>query len=68
MVANQDDWKKRLRELRYLGWKIEPARGGRVAGRVQVMYKLDRWTDWPEEPTAEIRAIEKQRSRKRHSG
>jgi 5-methylcytosine-specific restriction endonuclease McrA len=65
MIANQDDWKKRLRELRYLDWEIEPSRTGRIAGRVQVTYRLVRWTEWPDDPSQTIRAIEKQRSREK---
>ena len=47
-VANQDDWKKRTRELRYLGWEFDArcAKGanGRVtvAGRFKVHHP---WAD-----------------------
>ena len=60
-VANQDDWKKRTRELRYLGWKIEATRQKQENGRVRSFYLLTEFTEWPENPTAWIREFEKDR-------
>jgi 5-methylcytosine-specific restriction endonuclease McrA len=65
LVANaqsyQEDWQKRLRELRILGWEIAIRRehDGR---RVRVYYKLLRPQPWPEGSVrSEIRRREKLR-------
>lgn len=60
-VANQDDWKKRTRELRYLGWDIEVTKKKQPNGRVMSFYQLNRFTDWPTDPTGWIRQYEKER-------
>lgn len=60
-VANQDDWKKRTRELRYLGWDIDATRQKQANGRVRSFYQLNKFTEWPENPTAWIRKFEKDR-------
>lgn len=60
-VANQDDWKKRTRELRYLGWNIEVTKKKQANGRVTSFYQLNSFTDWPDDPTAWIRQYEKDR-------
>ena len=60
-VANQDDWKKRTRELRYLGWKIEVTKRKQANGRVTSFYKLIEFTKWPDDPTGRIRQYEKDR-------
>jgi 5-methylcytosine-specific restriction endonuclease McrA len=50
LVANartyQEDWQKRLRELRVLGWKIETRRQ-REGRRVRVYYRLVESQPWP---------------------
>jgi len=61
-VANQDDWQKRLRELRYLGWKIKPSRKKMPNGRVQSTYKLENFTEWPPNPSEWIRKYEQDRA------
>ena len=48
----QEDWQKRLRELRVLGWEIETSRQ-RENGRVRAYYRLVRSRPWP---TGSIRA------------
>lgn len=69
-VANQgawqDDWKKRTRELRYLGWKIMPLKERNERGRVKVYYKLIEWKPWPEDPSRWIREFEKDRATRNH--
>ncbi len=60
-VANQDDWKKRTRELRYLGWDIVVTKQKQANGRVRSFYQLNKFTEWPENPTAWIRKFEKDR-------
>jgi hypothetical protein len=63
VVADQDDWQKRLRELRYpvIGWEIETHGYKSTAGRKLVDYVLRSCKPWPEDPTGTIRRFEKQR-------
>ena len=42
----QEDWQKRLRELRVLGWEIETSRL-REDGRIRSYYRLGRAEPWP---------------------
>jgi hypothetical protein len=63
-VANQDDWKKRARELRYLGWRIEVFNRKQPNGRVSSFYKLVQSAPWPDDPTGVIRRYESDRARK----
>jgi hypothetical protein len=67
-VANQGDWKKRIRELRYIGWEIETFnRKLSEGGRVSSYYRLVKWRPWPEDPTGMIRQYERDRAqRNRH--
>jgi len=64
-VANapeyQADWKKRLRELRYLGLKIL-ARRGRRGRRSISQYKLINWVRLPDAPTKVISKYERERA------
>jgi 5-methylcytosine-specific restriction endonuclease McrA len=61
-VAQQDDWMKRTRELRYLGWEIETSREKKPNGRVESTYTLIQDQPWPEDPSAWIRSYEKERA------
>jgi len=63
IATDQDDWKKRLRELRYLNWTIESSRKKMPDGRVRSYYTLKQYTDWPDEPTRWIRRYEEARRR-----
>jgi 5-methylcytosine-specific restriction endonuclease McrA len=65
-VAGQDDWHKRLRELRYpvIGWEIETRAYKNKSGKKKVDYVLKRYRVWPDNPTALIRRFEKDRERK----
>jgi hypothetical protein len=66
-VANQDDWKKRVRELRYLGWDIE-AFNRKLAGlRVSSFYRLNKSKPWPPDPTGTIRQYERDRAQRNKS-
>ncbi len=57
----QEDWQKRLRELRVLGWQISTTKK-REAGRVWAHYKLRQSRPWPEgNIRQEITRLEKQR-------
>jgi 5-methylcytosine-specific restriction endonuclease McrA len=60
-VANQDDWKKRTRELRYLGWNIETKRERHANGRVRSFYRVMHYTEWPENPSQWLQNYEKER-------
>jgi 5-methylcytosine-specific restriction endonuclease McrA len=42
----QEDWQKRLRELRKLGWKIKPVKQ-KEQGRVVAYYQLEHAEPWP---------------------
>jgi 5-methylcytosine-specific restriction endonuclease McrA len=64
IVAGQDDWKKRTRELRYLGWEIEVGRTKLASGRVRSAYTLKRFTDWPSDPSGWIRKYEADRAKR----
>lgn len=64
-VANarqyQEDWQKRLRELRLLGWKIKSSRQ-KEEGRVVAYYELQEAKPWPTGSlAAEIRSAERAR-------
>lgn len=51
----QEDWQKRMRELRHLGWAIDfTRRRDPVGRRTQVFYRASRWEPWPDGP---IRAV-----------
>jgi 5-methylcytosine-specific restriction endonuclease McrA len=66
VVADQDDWQKRLRELRYpiIGWEIETHLYKAPSGKKQSDYILRSYKPWPENPTETIRRFEKERERK----
>jgi hypothetical protein len=49
MHQYQEDWQKRLRELRLLGWAIESRRmKDPVSGRTNTAYRVTHWECWPE--------------------
>lgn len=55
----QEDWQKRLRELRVLRWRIKPTKR-REQGRVVAYYELEHAEPWPEgKIAAEIRRRER---------
>lgn len=59
MRQYQEDWQKRMRELRVLGWDYT-TRKARENGRVVSYYTLTKWTEWPEvDIAAEIRRSER---------
>jgi hypothetical protein len=62
VVADQEDWHKRLRELRYdvIGWEIDPV-PHKEGGRKKVDYVLRSWKPWPPDPTGAIRRFERDR-------
>ena len=64
-VAGQEDWQKRLRELRTLGWEIEVRKMKQPNGRVTSAYRVQKWNELSADPAADIRRIEKERGNKR---
>jgi len=66
VVADQDDWHKRLRELRYsvIGWDIEKVRYKSHSGRTRVDYVLKSFKPWPKDPSGTIRLFEKNREQR----
>jgi 5-methylcytosine-specific restriction endonuclease McrA len=66
VAAGQDDWQKRLRELRYpvIGWDIETSRYKGPSGKVLVDYVLRSCRPWPDDPTGTIRRFEQERERR----
>lgn len=69
-VAGQEDWRKRTRELRYLGWSIAATRRRLPSGKTESYYELRKYGRWPSNPTVWIRRYEKnrkQQNRVRHS-
>jgi 5-methylcytosine-specific restriction endonuclease McrA len=66
IVADQDDWQKRLRELRYpiIGWDIKTQTFKGSSGKKQADYILRSWKPWPDDPSGTIRRFEQDRERK----
>jgi hypothetical protein len=64
-VAAQEDWQKRLRELRTLGWEIKVRKVKQPNGRVTSAYKVEQWNELSDDPAADVRRIEKERGSKR---
>jgi hypothetical protein len=46
----QEDWQKRTRELRVIGWIIETQKRQNEGGRVRTYYRATHWEPWPEGP------------------
>jgi len=66
VVADQDDWQKRLRELRYsvIGWEIKTKTYKGSSGKKQADYILISYKPWPTDPTGRIRQFELERERR----
>lgn len=62
LAAGQEDWKKRTRELRYLGWEIGATRRKLESGKVESYYTLHKFTPWPDDPSGWIRNFERDRA------
>ena len=62
--AYQEDWQKRLRELRTIGWKIENRRE-KAGGRVWSYYRVVEFADWPDSPIR--KAINAEEARRREA-
>jgi 5-methylcytosine-specific restriction endonuclease McrA len=66
VVSDQEDWHKRLRELRYpvIGWEIDTVPYKTESGKKKVDYVLRRYKAWPDDPTGKIRQFERSRERR----
>ena len=62
VAFTHDDWEKRLRELRELGWRYRWAKRSED-GRVRVMFILEHWEPWPDDPARAIREAERMKRR-----
>jgi HNH endonuclease len=64
-VANvndfQDDWQRRLRELRLLGIEYSFSKSTNSSGKVETTYTLKKWKQLPADPRAAIRKIEREK-------
>jgi 5-methylcytosine-specific restriction endonuclease McrA len=65
VVADQDDWQKRLRELRYpvIGWEIDTKLYRAGSGKKQCDYILRSFKAWPDDPSGVIRRFENERKK-----
>ena len=70
VVADQDDWQKRLRELRYpvIGWQIDTQLYKDRFGKKQCDYVLRTCRPWPQDPSGVIRRFEKEREERNKEG
>ena len=66
VVADQDDWQKRLRELRYpvIGWEIDTKLYRAASGKKQCDYILRSFKPWPDDPSGVIRRFENERKKR----
>jgi hypothetical protein len=64
LVADQDNWQNRIRELRYLGWEIKTLNRKLSSGRVSSFYRLDKAKPWPSDPSGTIREYERKRAQR----
>lgn len=51
----QEDWQRRLRDLRFLGWDYEHQKRYHEGARVWTYYRLKKWASWPSNIHAAIR-------------
>lgn len=66
--AYQEDYQKRLRELRTLGWTISVQKRQHEGARVRTYYKCQSWEPWPDGPIiTEIRRREKAKKKAKGS-
>jgi 5-methylcytosine-specific restriction endonuclease McrA len=57
----QEDWQRRLRDLRFLGWEIKHERRYNEGARVWTYYKVISWKPWPANIRAALREEERRR-------
>jgi hypothetical protein len=59
--AYQEDWQRRLRELRALGWKIKWRKKKDETGRMRVYWRVEEWQDWPDSVRDELTRIKRKK-------
>ena len=64
VTYTHDDWEKRMRELRELGWRYRFVKR-KEDNRVHTSFVLDHWESWPEDPPGAIREMEARKRTKR---
>ncbi|GAA1200223.1 HNH endonuclease [Pseudonocardia alaniniphila] len=65
-VQYQEDWQKRLREIRTLGWVIRSEKRYNEGSRVRTYYRVESWEPWPTGSiSAEIRRRERSNAARR---
>lgn len=61
-IQYQEDWQKRTRELRMLGWTVDVQKRYNEGARVRTYYRATHWEPWGEGPiVSQVRAVEKAR-------
>lgn len=65
IAGGEVDWRKRLRELRYLGWEITSQRNKTSNGSIEVRWEATKHGEWFEGMGKKIRAIERDRKQKK---
>lgn len=58
----QEDWQKRARDLRYLGWDFKTHRERLPSGRVVSFYTLVKSAPWSDDPTRDAQRFERTRA------
>lgn len=58
----QEDWQRRLRDLRFLGWTIQHQKRYNEGARVWTYYRVKQSAAWPDNIPAAIRAEERRRA------
>jgi 5-methylcytosine-specific restriction endonuclease McrA len=64
VAYTHDDYEKRMRELRELGWSYHYKKR-KVGKRIRTSFILDKWEPWPDDPAAEIKAAESRKGLRR---
>ena len=64
IVGMDDEWTRRLRELRDLGWRVDSVRAKGERGRHKFVYKLVESKPWPSDVRAAIQAAAAKRGSK----
>lgn len=58
VASTHDDFEKRMRELRKLGWRYS-FKKKKERGRFRTSFILEHWEPWPDDPGAAIRRAER---------
>jgi 5-methylcytosine-specific restriction endonuclease McrA len=65
-IQYQEDWQKRTRELRTLGWRIDTQKRHNEGYKVRTYYRVSHWENWPSGSiSAEIRRLERENKERR---